>query len=183
MNAFDEKYGKYEGGIPLSAERPNFSLPSCREGAFRSSARLQTDEADPANADPTTSLLPFLESQDSETTDNLSSHIKQQQRRRHFVRLDKTGWSFSSSEDEESAFDDRLFFRYLYDSSSTSSSSSGEEEGELTEGQDHDDGPLTAPFFYPPKVESLPFELAESWDGGVVFTNGEAGNGDRKSVV
>lgn len=137
------------------------------------------DEADPANPDPTTTPLPFLESHDSETTDNLSSsHLKQQQRRRHFVRLDKTGWSFSSSEDEEAGFDARLFFRYLYDSSSSSSSSSGEEEGELTESQDNDDGPLTAHFLCPPKVESLPFELAESWDGGVVFTNGEAGNGD-----
>jgi hypothetical protein len=142
------------------------------------------DEDDEAGAETTmtTPLLPFLEAQDSETTDNPSAvhpHHKQQ-RRRHFVRLGKTGWSLSSSEDEESGFDAELFFRYLYDSSASSSSSSsvdGDEE-ELTEGQDNDHQPLTSPFLCPPRVESLPFELAESWDGGVVFTNGEGVGSD-----
>jgi hypothetical protein len=144
---------------------------------------LQQDDAEDEDDEPDAApVLPFLESQDSETTDSFHPHHKQQPSRRHYVRLGKAGWSFSSSEDEESAFDADLFFRYLYDSSSSPSSSSsvyGEEEEVSTEGQDIDDEPLSAPFLSPPKVESLPFELAESWDGGVVFTNGEGtGSGD-----
>jgi len=169
-----------EGGADMDVD-------SDSEDEDEKSDSLQEGEAEDDDDDTgatttmTTPLVPFLETQDSETTDNLSTIHPHQQHRRHFVRLGKTGWSLSSSEDEESGFDADLFFRYLYDSSASSSETSsvdGDEE-ELTEGQDNDDDPLTSPFLCPPRVESLPFELAESWDGGVVFTNGEGiGTGD-----
>ena len=168
-----------EGGTDMDVDSDSDEEDQEKSTGLQDQEAEDEDEEDEAGTETTrtTPLVPFPDCQHSEKTDSLASvhpHHKQQ-RRRHFVRLGKTGWSFSSSEDEESGFDAELFFRYLYDASSSSSSSSsvdGDEEGEVTEGQDND-GPLTNPSLFPPRVESLPFELAESWDGGVVFTNGE----------
>jgi len=170
-----------EGGIDMDLDSDSDEDEDGESDSLQEGEADDDDDDIGATTTMTTPIIPFLETQDSETTDNLST-VHHQQPRRHFVRLGKSGWSLSSSEDEESGFDADLFFRYLYDSSASSSETSsvdGDEEEELTEGQDNDDGPLTSPFLCPPRVESLPFELAESWDGGVVFTNGEGiGAGD-----
>ncbi|KAJ3515758.1 hypothetical protein NLJ89_g1559 [Agrocybe chaxingu] len=91
----------------------------------------------------------------------------------HYVGL-ATGWS---DDDDESSFDADLFFANLSDSDSDSSSSSQApsvsmgEEGDQSDISDSTQGPRRA------GLESLPFELEESWDGQVVFTNGSLGKG------
>lgn len=102
--------------------------------------------------------------------------------RRKYVRLG-TSWTLSSSSDE-SAFDADIFFRHLYDSSSTSSDNEST-ANDVFAGEDSDadtqiafeegeGGEMVDAVANVVELESLPFELAESWDGGVVFTNGNA---------
>ena len=76
------------------------------------------------------------------------------------------GTSWSEDDDDESSFDADLFFRHLYDSSSSSSADEDSEDSDAT--RTEESGPLLAQA----AAAALPFEVAESWDGGVVFTNG-----------
>ncbi|TFK39384.1 hypothetical protein BDQ12DRAFT_722256 [Crucibulum laeve] len=99
--------------------------------------------------------------------------------RRGYVGL-ATGWS----DDEESSFDADLFFANLADSSSSSSSDDEDfgvlPDGDSTDAMSEDDGgDMMASAtgigsgLLPPFSEThLPFEVTESWDGQIMFTNG-----------
>lgn len=95
---------------------------------------------------------------------------------------EREGEDNKEDDDDESSFDADLFFRHLYDSSSSSSSSSsgcesGDEDSEDSDATRTEEsvammGPLQLHHTHAQAAAALPFEVAESWDGGVVFTNG-----------
>ena len=77
-----------------------------------------------------------------------------------------TGWS----EDDESSFDADLFFANLSGSDSSSTPTSGAEDD-----ADPSDMEAVVTDLLPhlrQGLENLPFEVTESWDGQIVFTNG-----------
>ncbi|THU91487.1 hypothetical protein K435DRAFT_801175 [Dendrothele bispora CBS 962.96] len=94
-----------------------------------------------------------------------------------------TSWS-DEDDDEESSFDADLFFANLSDSERTRTDSDGDDEsGSTTQSNDdpaqdgdHSDLEGIAASIIPHLRQqgfiNLPFEVAEGWDGQVVFTNG-----------
>ncbi|PPR03715.1 hypothetical protein CVT24_007347 [Panaeolus cyanescens] len=94
--------------------------------------------------------------------------------RPHYVGL-ATGWS---EDEDESTFDADLFFANLSDSEGDSSSADGDREitpSILGRGGDDESDDAS---FASEETEGrvCPFEVAEGWDGQIVFTNG---NNDR----
>ena len=80
-----------------------------------------------------------------------------------------TGWS----EDDESSFDADLFFANLSASDSSSTPTSGAEDD--ADESDMDSVSAVVTDLLPHLrhgLENLPFEVTESWDGQIVFTNG-----------
>ncbi|TFK25614.1 hypothetical protein FA15DRAFT_340187 [Coprinopsis marcescibilis] len=86
-----------------------------------------------------------------------------------------TGWS----DDEESSFDADIFFSNLSTSSdSESSSDESMRQHGLNDGDDateSDDSTEAGLLHMREELENLPLELAEGWDGQMVFTNGMHG--------
>ena len=88
--------------------------------------------------------------------------------RHHYVGL-ATGWS---EEEDESSFDADLFFANLSSSSSSTNTSSTRRRcHSYTPGSVDTDRSSSAS--ESPLRTALPFEVTESWDGQLIFTNGE----------
>ncbi|KDR67954.1 hypothetical protein GALMADRAFT_231587 [Galerina marginata CBS 339.88] len=93
-----------------------------------------------------------------------------------------TGWS---EDDDESSFDADLFFANLYGTSDSSSNSSSDtddggphpslaedgDQSDLSCASERTEGGLGSGHRHR-RLESLPFEVTQGWDGQVVFTNG-----------
>ncbi|KAF5355318.1 hypothetical protein D9758_006010 [Tetrapyrgos nigripes] len=94
-----------------------------------------------------------------------------------------TSWSDEEEEDEESSFDADLFFANLSDSEHGSSDLDGSSTQSDDAAQDGDQSDLEGiaasiiPHLRQQGMINLPFEVAEGWDGQVVFTNGTAETG------
>jgi len=78
-----------------------------------------------------------------------------------------TGWS--DDDDEESSFDADLFFANLSSSSSSSEGSSSASNGD---DGDHSDISSSINHSITHQPHKLAFEVTESWDGQIIFTNG-----------